>query len=401
MIHLEEMIDCLAGEGKWLFATTNIHLSSKDAPLVASIANQVNYLSKPLTQKQANVMVGICRKYRQHLEIAFGQDLSKELAAPTLKFGIRQLVTSSKKIEIDPETRKIIKIFFPFNEKTITAIKSLAKNRPFDSGKWSQDEKCWQLPVTESNILFVNKEIIDHEFEVCDIFKEYTESISEIMDNFEDHIPQLVKREGKYEIINAHSSIPQANSNDLLEVLFHCKKYCISVKSEDVYSDIKTLNLNEVTEKFIDSTSLEAQIVDSSTVPIEFFDDIIKYSGPTLLVIPIGQEFQQLKKWSNYLLSRGIQKDEISVMFRTDNSTDKSFNELVRSFGLNNPVTESTKVVVISVKLPKPVVKSNIQFETVINLNQRGGAHYSLSSYLQDYPGIIYYNQKTSKLTNV
>jgi len=394
MIYLEDMVDCLAGEGKWLFQPVIPNINPKDRVLVNSIANQINYLGKKLTQKQANAMTGICRRYRQQLEIAFGQDLGNVLQAPTSKLGIRVLEESSKKIVIDPSDQKNIKVFFPYDEKKISAIKLLAKNKPFDSGTWDQDEKCWKLPLTETNILFLNSNVITPDFEVCELYEQYVQQIEEISKNVEDHIPVLVKDNGIYKIVNAHPSVPQPTGEDLLEALFFCKRYGISTKSEEVYADIEALNLKPITKEFIDDVGRTAFKVDSSRHPIETFDDIVKFSTPILLIIPIGQELPQLKKWYNYFSLRNIEKSQISVMFRTDNSTDKDFNDLVRGFGLNNPITESTKVVIVSVKLPKPVVKSGIKFNAVINLNPGSNAHYTLSSFLNDHPDVIYYSDK-------
>ena len=81
-------------------------------------------------------------------------------------------------------------------------------------------------------------------------------------------------------------------------------------------------------------------------------------------------------------------------MFRTDNGNERMFNELVRDYGLNNPIDENTKFVFVSQKLPKPVIKSGIKFNCAINLGSINGVHYTLNSFLHDFPDIVVYNNK-------
>jgi hypothetical protein len=70
------------------------------------------------------------------------------------------------------------------------------------------------------------------------------------------------------------------------------------------------------------------------------------------------------------------------------------FNDLVKSFNLNSPIGENTKIVFISQKLPKPLLKSEIEFKFIINLGSISGVHYSLSNYLQDRMDVIKYTDK-------
>ena len=78
-------------------------------------------------------------------------------------------------------------------------------------------------------------------------------------------------------------------------------------------------------------------------------------------------------------------------MFRLDNGNGTVFNDIVKEYKLNNPITENTKVVFISQKLPKPVVKSNLEFKFVINLSVTWSSHYSINSYLDTLADVIRY----------
>ena len=84
----------------------------------------------------------------------------------------------------------------------------------------------------------------------------------------------------------------------------------------------------------------------------------------------------------------------MSVLFRLPNDSGSMFNDLVKTYNLNSPIDENTKVVFISQKLPKPLLKSGIEFKFIINLGQLSGVHYSLSNYLQDKMDVIKYTDK-------
>jgi hypothetical protein len=71
------------------------------------------------------------------------------------------------------------------------------------------------------------------------------------------------------------------------------------------------------------------------------------------------------------------------------------FNDLVRQNNLNNPIDENTKIVFISQKFPKPLIKSGIDFKLIVNLGSLSGVHYSISTFLDGRPDVIRYTDKT------
>ena len=93
-------------------------------------------------------------------------------------------------------------------------------------------------------------------------------------------------------------------------------------------------------------------------------------------------------------MSQEISEKDISVMFRLSSDTGSMFNDLVKQEGLNNPISENTKIVFISQKMPKPLIKSDIEFKLVLNLGSLSGVHYSISTYLDSRPDVIRYTDK-------
>ena len=115
--------------------------------------------------------------------------------------------------------------------------------------------------------------------------------------------------------------------------------------------------------------------------------------SPCLFVIPGGHELKKLSQAYEFLKMLGIPDEQQSVMFRLDSNIDKNFNNFVKETGLNSPITENTKVVFISSKIPKPVLKSNLKFNSVINMGF-GGVHYSIRDYVGNHENLVYYTEK-------
>ena len=64
-----------------------------------------------------------------------------------------------------------------------------------------------------------------------------------------------------------------------------------------------------------------------------------------------------------------VSADEVSVLFRLDNTTNSDFNDFVKREKLNSPVDENTKIVVISKdKLPKPLLRTSWMPESILRM---------------------------------
>jgi hypothetical protein len=89
----------------------------------------------------------------------------------------------------------------------------------------------------------------------------------------------------------------------------------------------------------------------------------------------------------------GMQDHEMSVMFRLPSNTHEIFNNFVKNNNLNNPLTEDTKVVFVSSKLPKPVLKSKIKFHCVLNMGF-SNVHYTMKDFVGKHENLVFYSGK-------
>jgi hypothetical protein len=120
---------------------------------------------------------------------------------------------------------------------------------------------------------------------------------------------------------------------------------------------------------------------------------IMKYMGPILVIVPGGSELTKMTQFIDILNTSGVDNKNMSVLFRLSTETGRNFNDFVKNQGLNGPICEETKAVFVSGKLPKPLLKSNLQFNCIVNLGF-DSAHYTLKEYAKNHPNLVYFDQK-------
>jgi hypothetical protein len=206
----------------------------------------------------------------------------------------------------------------------------------------------------------------------------------------------LVREDGILKFKNISRSTPKLSTENLLEAIFTARRYGIDTWDSTVQEEIDALNLNQIVREFISLPPGANFQVDSEVFNINIISDIIKNLSPTLVVIPGGSETEKTKLAYNFLKSNGLENDEMSVMFRLPTISHKDFNEFVKDNDLNSPISEKTKAVFISGKLPKPVLKSKIKFNSIINLGF-GSVHYVMKEFIGKHENLIFYTEKKSQ----
>jgi len=366
---------------------------NRDLVLFNSFSDQI-WMGKGLTQKQLDMSLKLLKKYHIPLSVYMKGDVLPHLTTPTLRLGVRKIEPQPKKITVLDKDTKKFSVSFPYDENLVGKLRSF-NNRQFgDSATWDSENKFWAFPLTERAAIFLKNEVVPQDFEACDQTQAIFDQIDEILVNFEDFVPQLKYEDELFYFKNTHPSVPQPENMNFLESLYHAKRYGITTWDSGINEVLENGNFSIFTKKFLNSSESMDLEINGDEHGIEIFDELIDLLTPTLIIIPPGSEIVHLRKWWTYLSAKNFTKNQISVMFRTDNTVDRIFNELIKEQGLNSPVTEDTKFVFVSHKLPKPIVKSKIDFKLVINLGALPGVHYSLQSYLVDFPDQVKYTNR-------
>lgn len=358
-----------------------------DTTLVQSFYEQVNYRSLGFTEKQAAIILKISKAYKQQINAHLGTDITPFLDNPQFKFSIRTISTV-KHISVIHNTNntKSIMVKFPYNETMVKDIKT--ERSRFISGEWNQDEKAWIFSLEGATVEYFSSYVLSKGFTTDDEFKGYMEQAYEITNNVEKYAPMLTIEQGIHKIINIPAHVPQPTSTDLVQSLFEARRVGVTTWDHLIEDTLAELDLFKIVKDFIKSDIDKAFSINLEENSILDLKPIVKNLLPCIVAVPGGNELNKTQQALSLLKEIGIKNHEISVLFRLPNDTDSEFNKFVKDEQLNSPVSEKTKAVILSGKLPKPLFESEIKFNCVLNFNFYN-VHYTLANFMKNKHNII------------
>jgi hypothetical protein len=371
-----------------------VKINAWDQQLIRSFADQINRGSG-FTEKQGTLALKMLKKHSAVLSAMYSTDITNFLTNPTYKYPFR-LIGSLKKISFikkDP-MGSVIKVEFPYNEAYVNRIRSVKED--LGHAVWDKEEKSWIFSLCEKNLVFLATFAKDENFQYDENFENYISQINAVMENMEKHVPMLILENNTPKFINIPKNIPELASNDILKSVFEARKIGIFTWDENISNFLDSDEVPAIVRDFLKSDPSEKFHVDPKNTPFFELCDFINYLGPSVFVIPGGSELEKLEQSYNFLKSIGIENTHMSVLFRLPSDTHKKFNDFVKSNKLNSPITEKTQIVFISSKLPKPLLKSKVYFNSVINLGF-GGVHYSIKNYVENHHNTIYFSEKSTR----
>lgn len=396
-MYIEDLILRTAGHGQWLFESP-INLSTDfEKRFIESVAEQVDR-GEALTEKQANLALKLLGKIETEL-IAYFKVKTWDLLNPSFKKQFRTILPVSS-IEVDKsEIPGKIVVRFPYHEATIKDIKDFKIQAGGLPADWHPDRKAWVFALREDCIQFLQSKIVPRGFTSDENFKELVAQVENIENNLEDYLPMVVLEDGKPKFINVFQNVPQPTDNDIVHALFLARQFGITTYSDEISQWIEGNIDNPITKSLINATySKQGLWVNSKTYAVDTFKDIVTYGQPLLVVIPGGTEYKSLKEWHEFVKNCGIADKDISVMFRLPNEGKGDFNIYVKDHNLNNEIAGNTKVVFVSVKIPKPLVKTNIKFNAIINLGFYLNTHYTMETLIRSSPTLFFYTDSEPKV---
>jgi hypothetical protein len=371
-----------------------VKINAWDQQLVRSFADQINRGSG-FTEKQGTLALKMLKKHSAILSSVYSTDITDFLTNPTYKYPFR-LIGNLKKISIikkDP-LGSVIKVEFPYNEAYVNRIRSVKED--LGHAVWDKEEKSWIFSLCEKNLVFLATFAKDENFQYDENFENYILQITKVMETMEHHVPMLVIDEKIPKFVNIPKNVPALETDDILKSVFEARKKGIFIWDETISNFLDSDEVRPIVRDFLKTDPSEKFHVDPKNTPIFELSDFINYLGPSVFVIPGGSELEKLEQSYNFLRALGIEDTHMSVLFRLPSDTHKKFNDFVKSNNLNSPVTEKTQIVFISSKLPKPLLKSKVYFNSVINLGF-GGVHYSIKNYVENHHNTIYFSEKSNR----
>ena len=382
-MYIEDLIDRLANNGQYIFADM-LSVHTFDRPIVNSLSQQAS----AYTEKQRGLALKLVTKYKDQLSTTLKINVSAILEAPLFKNAIRILGSAKQIILIETADSKYIDVKFPYSSELVDLIKEYKKTLTFNEAigiMWQDDTKTWRFDLTELNILFLSS-FVENGFNADEKFVRYITEVKEIEANFINYIPMVAYEDGRFVYKNVVDKIPQPISTDLIEVLLHARKYGIhcwdDAIDQAINSDAVNINLQTIFKSNSNTVVLDHGNLNDLVAILE--------DGVTLFVLPGGLELDYLKTVHRFLGSKGYTNDQLSVMFRLDNSikSGSACNLYIKDNILNNMINETTKFAFVSGKITKAILESPIKIDNVIHFGT-SSAHYTLRNYVRNHHNVI------------
>jgi hypothetical protein len=391
-MHIEDIIFSLA--------IGNLKTNNWDMQVISSLHAQICQQTG-LTEKQCLLAIRIAKRYLNQLNTYHGKDIRPYIESPQYRLPVRKSVTSKSIsiIEDDPVYGRLIEAKFPYNESTIASIRNYRNKNTSTFASWDKDRSSWMFSLTEENIMFLINTFSNSEFEYDEKFKDYATQAFDIIARMEDHVPMLAMGDDGLYIKNASSYMPALGAtDDPVEAVFKSRLLGVHMWDANIDAVINDDSFDSETRKFLKSELTAVTSLKTAEGGIPCLQNIIKYLSPCLFVIPAVDELTKLEHAHSIVKDSGIDSQKMSVLFRLDSNSGSKFNDFVKNQGLNNPITEDTRIAFVSGKLPKPLIKSKIRFKSIVNLGFTN-AHYTLKNYMKDHQNLVLFDVDSKQRT--
>ena len=373
-----------------------VPVNAWDKSVVTSFYIQIGNLNG-FTEKQTTLAVRICKRYAGSLSLHAKQDITSFLENPKFRNTIRKSVNSRNiKIVDDEYLHRVIEVSFPYDEKIISEIREFKNQNHDNLVVWSKEKSAWQFCLTEPNIKFLSDYFKNTDADIDMEFQNYSDQLELIVSNLQKHIPVLTAKDGRLAIDNAPKTMPEIETENILEAVFTARQYGITMWDEIVDNFINGDCVDESTREFLKSDYRATTKLSADGNGVCCLGNMAKFLGPMLIIIPGGSEYRKIQQIHTVLSDIGITDKKMSVLFRLSSETGREFNDFVKNHSLNNPISEETQVVFVSGKLPKPLIESGIRFNSIVNVGFNN-AHYTLKEYAKNHQNVVYFELEKEK----
>lgn len=360
--------------------------------------NEQNNKGTGLTEKQRAAAIRILTRHKVDVSKSLGTDISSILENPQYRLPLREIkVVRQVSIISYKDQGRAIKVEFPYDEEKIKSIREYKKHSL--QAFWDPENKYWIFALEEENIKFLVKFCENQEFKFDEEFTEYKKNILDIIENMHNHVPMLVSDQDVPKIVNSPENLPILTSKDVLSAVFEARNLGILTWDENVNQHKSIQELPEPIKEFLTNDYDHVTLIDSQKTSIDCLKYLFRYMSPCLVIIPGGSEYEKISMAYDFLIGCGIKNYEMSTMFRLPTETGGNFNNFIKINELNGPITSDTKIVFVSTKLPKSVLKSKINFNCVVNMGTHS-AHHTIKEFAKNHENLVIFSE-INKFKNI
>jgi hypothetical protein len=347
-------------------------MSSRDASFLLNVVSQLKN-NIALTEGQANLLIKVLN---ENIGLLYTIPYLKEsLDNPQYRYSFRKL-DNTKKIFL--YNNKEIAVKFPFSRELNNKLSALKLVSSFN-----KKEKLHLLAATQRNIWSLIDTFKKYDFEIDKGLLDLYSEIEWIKSHSQDYIPIMTDN---LAIKNANKNLVDyydANKrNELIPDLFLAKT--LGIKFDHL---LDSLINNPLTKIILQ----EKTDIDNRVVPLsKLVESLIEINSWPIFVIMENnsQSHQELENMFIDFTNAEISNKQMSVLFRS--STNKDLNEFIKNNQLNNYVDENTKIIFITQRIPKILLKINLQPKLILCLCKYF-PHFSARKFVNSHPNVVYY----------
>ena len=362
--------------------------------MIESFASQISK-NIGFTSKQRTAAITLIKSNKKFLLETLGINVLPLIENPSFKLEIREKQdVRHVSIVSHPRFVRAIQLNVSYNPSLIEKIRSGYKSNIL----WNPENKSWQTALTESNILHINSVTEPHGFTFSDEFLALANQCKIHYNNMQTVIPFLDLDDALRPVLrNVSEYVPPITTSNIIEALFESRKRGITTWSDSIKFYLDNSNTPAITKEFLEHEIDFNFEIDSTTTDIKCLADFVKYLSPTVFIVPGGSELEKLKMISEFVKSMEISSEEVSVLFRLASTKNSEFNEFVRELKYNNPLSEKTKIAIVSDKIRKPIIQSKIKFHSIINFGTISGAHVTMRNFIRMNENLINYSEAANQ----
>ena len=370
----------------------------QDRGILFSIIKQLSR-SLSLTEKQGDLVIKIIK----NIDFLYSKpDVKFIIDYPKYKSPFR-IIDKSKVIDIidipSKSKKKYISIKYPFDVNITKALSSAGIRKEFNV-----DSRLHLTDLTIDNLIKVFRVGKEHEFEIDKKIYDFLEKIEKIKSNPHDFIPMLeCDVDSNLYILNGNKSLydffeKEKNGNFLHDTFLG--KILNLPLTDSVKLSLLSKKCDPITKKIINSEVGKNSFCLTTSSSFNLFNltaflkDIDNY--PVLISLPDNEgTVKLLNQWLIALNKNDVKNKEVSFLFRSPKN--KFLNETIKEKGINNLITDQTKIVFINHKIPKTLYKLGFKSNILI-LNENIFGHYTLQKLIDSSPLVLYYCANQPKL---
>ena len=289
-----------------------------------------------------------------------------------------------------------ISIRFPFSNEVIDHINDLKKNT--DKEEYFYNQHQHNFLFNEKNVF----KLIDialrfkTEFDIDEEILSYYHQIVDIKNHEEDYIPGVYNFEYK----NLHPSLEEhlldtygkPTPENIIGLWDKRRLYGLHH-----FDNIAVANYSSLRQKIFARRTSNIHVRTKVWTSTQLFTAIYEMDRfPLLILLNEERAADELSLVYNDVKGFVDNKD-VSVMFRLDNKNGNEFNQFIRDKGLNNSISNETKIVIANrKKITKPILKSNWTPVCMLTFGPSRFPGYVVDGYLTQFDLKLYYTEEDS-----